>query len=85
MKLRAAASVGPTLAESTASVPPGAGVGELTASPVELTVEVTPDSVAAFAKRPHKTRYIWTARHHWREFISSKRHVAFNRAKKRYG
>lgn len=58
MKLRAAASVGPTLAESTASVPPGAGVGELTDSPVELKVEVIPDSVAAFAKRPHKTRNI---------------------------
>lgn len=51
------ASVVPTLADSTV-LPPGAGVSELKGSPfvgLTLTVEVTPDSVAASAKHPHKT------------------------------
>lgn len=43
------ASVVPTLVESTAAVPPGAGVAELKDSPftgLGVTAEVTPGSVA---------------------------------------
>lgn len=57
---RVTASVVPTLAGSTASVPPGGGVAELRGSPfvgLTLMVEAKPvaDSVAAYVKRPHKT------------------------------